>query len=236
LSLIERSERDPDLEPLRTRIVERFRSMVGRTIDVELASAERAFRAGKLAVTIQGCDRIAKLLEHLDGRAREVARHATEALVTRLVASHGAVVEPVRGEFVFGTASSFTSSLMPSLVKGLESKGYLPARAGSPWAEEWKQAPYRMSVQVSEHKEGFYLSSQSRVTLIRVHLSLTVKGVKVWEQFPGARARVPVPNLPTLAAGASAPGDIEQVLYKDALGQIAEKVGLSLTGLPECGP
>ncbi len=189
LNLIARSERDPDLEPLGSRIAQRFRSKVGQHLDVELASAERSFRDGKVVVALQSCDRIAKLLKHLDAAGRQTRRQATEELVTRLLASHGVVVAPIQGKFVFGSEASFTSSLIPVVLKGLEGKGYLPYRAESPWADSWKRARYRLQIRVAEQREGTYLSSESRVTLIRVNLMLTAHGVEKWQTFP-ARGRV----------------------------------------------
>ncbi len=188
LNLIARSDRDPDLEPLRLRIAQRFRSAVGQHVDVELTSARRSFDSGKVAVSLQSCDRIAKLLKHLDPESQQARRHDTEELVTRLLASHGVVVESTHGDFIFGSESSYSSRLLPVVVKGLEAKDYLPYRANSPWADLWKHALYRLQVRVSEQTEGNYLSSQSRLTLIRVQLTLTAQGVQKWQTYPGAGA------------------------------------------------
>ena len=241
LNLIARSEHDPDLEPLEPRIAHQFQSMVGKHVDAELASARRSFDSGKVIVSLQTCDRIAKLFRHLDAEGQQTRRRATEDLVTHLLESHGVVVEPTHGEFVFGSESSYTSKLEPVLVNGLEAKGYLPYRAGSPWAGLWKKARYRLQFHVSEQQEGSYLSSQSRLTLIRVHMTLTAHGAQKWQTFPGARSRVPIPNLPAYLSGRLAvqsdrSEEVERLLYKDALGQVDEKVGLALTNLPVCPP
>jgi hypothetical protein len=241
LNLIARSEHDLDLESLKPRVVQRFRSVIGQYVDAELSSARRSFDSGQVVVALQSCDRIATLLVHLDPDRQQARRHETEELVTRLLARRGVVVEPTHGDFVFGSESSYTSSLVPVAVKALEAKAYLPYRARSPWADLWKHAMYRLEIHVSEHQEGFYPSSQSRLTLIRVHLVLTAHGVQKWQTFPGARARVPLPNLPTYQSGGLAfqserSEEFERLLYKDALGQADEKVGLALTNLPACPP
>ena len=56
-----------------------------------------------------------------------------------------------------------------------------------------------------------------------------------------ARSRVPVPDLPaylsrSLAVGSAPSEEVEHLLYKDALGQMKEKVSLALTNMPECAP
>jgi hypothetical protein len=240
LNLIARSERDPDLEPLRPPIVQGFRAMAGRQVDAELTAAQRSVHDGRVVVALQACERIAPLLEHLDPDSRRTRRRATEELVTGLLASHGVVVEPAHGSFVFGSESSYTASLVPLVVKALETQDYLPYRADSPWAESWKHAAgYRMQIQVSEQQEGNYPSTQSRVTLIRIELLLTAQGAPKWRSSPGARSRAPLPNLPAylsgnLAAQSERSQELERLLYKDALGQVGEKVSLALTNLPAC--
>jgi hypothetical protein len=233
LNLIARSDHDPDLEPLKPRIAQGFRSAVGQYVDAELTSARRSFDSGKVVVSLQACDRIAKLLEHLDPDSQQARRHDTEELVTRLLARRGVVVEPRHGDYVFGSESSYASSLVPVLVNALEAKDYLPYRGRSPWARLWKHALYRLQFQVSEQLEGAYLSSQSRLTLIRIHLILTAQGDQKWQTFPGARSRVPLPKLPAyqaghLASGADRSEELEYLLYKDALGQVDEKISLAL--------
>jgi hypothetical protein len=241
LNLIARSEHDPDLEPLQSRIVQRFRSKVGQRLDAELASARRMSGTGHVAGALEACDRIPKLLKHLDVADQRVRRHDAEELVTRLLERHGIVIGPMQGEFLFGSEATYQTSLLPVVSKRLEAKGYLPNRAGSPWADLWKKARYRLNVHISERKEGTYPSSQSRLTLIRVRLLLTTNGVSTWENAPGSRARVPVPNLPAYQSGnlavESGSSDVlEQLLFKDALSQVGEKVNLALTSMPACEP
>ncbi len=237
LNLIARSEADPDLEPLRLPIARQFRSRVGQHVDGELASAQRSFQSGQVVNALQSCDRIAKLLKHLDPDSQQARRSVAEKLVTSLLASHGVLVDLTHGDFVFGSETTYAAQLEPVVVKALEAKDYLPYRANSPWADLWKHALYRMEVHVHEQREGYYPSSQSRLTLIRVHLTLIAQGVQKWQQFPGARSRVPLRDLPAgLAVQSDQSEEIERRLYKDALGQLDDKVSLALTNLPACPP
>src|SRR5262249_52631540 len=98
LNLIARGDHDPDVESLKPRIGEQFRSAVRQRVGAELVSARRSFDSGKVVVSLQSCDGIAKLLTHLDPDSRQAMRHDTEELVTRLLATHGVVVEAPQGQ------------------------------------------------------------------------------------------------------------------------------------------
>jgi hypothetical protein len=124
---------------------------VRRETDSALGDARRAFQAGQVVRSLRSCDRIARLLEHLGPESQQAIRRQTEELVIQLLSTHGVVIEPPHGEFVFGSQSSYVSTLVPVLIKALESKGYLPYRESSPWRALWSHAHYHLRLDVSEY-------------------------------------------------------------------------------------
>jgi hypothetical protein len=239
LNLSARARRDPDLAPLRPRIQEQFQAVVRHRVDSELAAARKAFESGKVVASLHACDQIAKLLPHLESDSRQGARRATEALVTRLVETHGVVVEAPEGEFVFGSQASYVADLLPVLLQGLEAKNYLPNRAESPWHDLWKHARYRLRLEVSEQFERNYLATENRLTRINARLALSSGGNLVWQAIPTALTTVPLPNLPAylssrLAASPQRRDDQERMLYDNARGQILERFSYHLIHMPAC--
>jgi hypothetical protein len=241
LDLIARCDHDPDLQSLKPKIGEQFRLVILQQADAELASARHAFELGKVLASLQSCERIAKLLAHLDPNHGQTVRCDTEELVARLLAAHGVVVELLHGDFVSGSESSYVASMVPLAVKALEAKDYLPYRPGSPWAGLWKHARYHLQLDVSERLEGHYPSTDNRLTRIDVHVTLTAGGVQKWETRPTVRTSVPLPNLPAFVSERLEvkPGRsdaIERLLYNDARGRIDERVALALSNVRPCCP
>jgi hypothetical protein len=239
LNLIARCGHDTDLAALRPRIEERFRSVVKQRSDSELAFARQAFESGTVVASLESCDRIGKLLPHLSPEIRQAVRHEVEALVTRLVETHGIVVEAPQGQFVLGSHSSYVSTMLPVLVKALEAKNYLPNRASSPWRDLWTHALYHLRLDVSESQEGNYLSSENRLTRIEARLTLTSRDDVVWQTIPTARTTVPLPNLPNylstlLAVSPKRREDLERLLYDNARAQIDGKFAYALNNMPSC--
>jgi hypothetical protein len=239
LNLSERARRDPDLALLRPRIHEQFQAMVRRQVDSELAAARKAFESSQVVGSLSACDRIAKLLPHLDPDSRQGARRATEGLVTRLVETHGVVVEAPQGEFVFGSQASYVADLLPVLLQGLEAKNYLPDRSESPWHGLWKHAGYHLRLEISEQFERNYLATENRLTRINARLALTSGGNLVWHAVPTALTKNPLPNLPAyhssrLASSPKRRDDLERLLYENARGQILEKFSYHLMHMPPC--
>ncbi len=168
-------------------------------------------------------------------------RRETEALVERLVETHGVSLETPRGDFVHGSFETYRATLVPMLAKALEAKGYLPFRESSPWKSAWQKAMYHMRLEVSERREGNYLSTENRLTRIEARLSLTSSRKLVWQTIPTARTTVPLPNLPVflssrLASRSERTDECEHLLYENARGQIDEKFGYALSNLPACCP
>lgn len=241
LNLIARSEKDEDLAPTRPRILDGFRRSVRRQSTIELEAASRAFGSGRVLAAMAACDRVAALLPHLETEARVEVRRASQDQVDRLVETHGVTLETPRGEFIAGSHETYRAHLLPVLIKSLEAKGYLPERESSPWKASWRKAIYQMRLQVSEHREGNYLSSQNRLTRIVSHLTLTSGGRVVWETMPSARTTVPMPGLPAylssrLAVSPARSDEFERLLYENARGQIDGKFLQALSQMPPCCP
>jgi hypothetical protein len=239
LNLLARCDHDPDLATLQPRIDEQFRSRVRQQADSELAFAHQSLESGRVVVSLQSCNRVAQLLPHLPTPSRQPVQRAAEELVQRLVRTHGVVVEAPQGQFVFGSHSSYVSTMVPVLVKALEAKNYLPYRDHSPWGKFWADALYRLRLEVSEQLEGNYLSTENRLTLIEARLTLTSPGTQIWRTTPRARSTVPLPKLPAyqssrLAVRRDRSEELERLLYDDARGQIDAKFGYALSQMPAC--
>jgi hypothetical protein len=239
LNLLARARKDPDLRALAPAFEEEFRGVVQRQATFELGSARRSFDSGQVVASLQACDRIARLLPHLPPGIGAEVRSETEALVERLVATHGVALETQRGDFVLGSFETYRATLTPLLVKALEAKGYLPYRESSPWRSAWQKAMYHMRLEVSERREGNYLSTENRLTRIEARLTLSTSRKLVWQTIPTARTIVPLPNLPVylssrLAAQPERSQECERLLYENARGQIDEKFGYALSNMPAC--
>lgn len=241
LNLVARTQKDPDLKVLAARVDQGFQQSVRQEAGRELASARHNFDTRQVVESLRGCDRIAALVPHLTGSEADGLRRDASELATRLVEGHGVAIETTRGEFVLGSQESYRSSLLPVLIKALEAKGYLPSRESSPWRSAWTGAKYRLRMQVSERREGNYMSSQNRLTRIEARVSLTSGDRLVWQTIPTARTAVPLPRLPVqlstqIAASLERRDDIERLLYENARGQIDEKFSYALGNMPPCCP
>jgi hypothetical protein len=241
LTLVARSNKDRDLATLRPRALEAFHRSLRQQAATELQAARRDFDSGHVVASIEACERIAKLLPHLPSDAEAAVRRETEALVVRLVETHGVALETPKGVFVFGTPETYRGKLLAMLTRGLENKGYLPCRETSPWKSAWQKSLYHLRLEVSERLVGNYFSSENRLTWIEAHLILESPQRVVWENRPIAQTTVPLPGLPAYLSGrlAASPAHIEEferLLYENARRQIDDKFGQALTFMPACCP
>jgi hypothetical protein len=241
LNLLARSKKDPDVSGLQSRIEDTFRISVQHQGARELDAARQAFEAGRVVASLRTCDRIAAFFPYLTTDSRAELRAATEELVNRLVATRGVALETSMGTSVMGSYESYRARLLPVLVQALEAKGFLPYSDTSPWKAAWQHALYRLRLEVSERREGNYLSSENRLTRIESRLTLTTGDRLVWETMPTARTTVPLPGLPAyqtvraeLKRDRSA--ELERLLYENARGQIEGKFSQSLGHMPACCP
>jgi hypothetical protein len=231
-----RAAKDRDLETLAGPIEEQFRASLQKRVDRDLDNARRSFESLDVAAALSYCNQIAGFVRHLPAKTQTEILSETKELVTRLIATHGIMVEVPKGRFLYGSGS-YVSDMLPVLSKALEAKGYLPNRDSSPWSELWSQAAYRIKLDVSERQEGNYLSSENRLTRIEAALSLMSQEKVIWQTKPTARSSVPLPNLPAYLARRVATNrseEFESLLYKSAREQIDEKFRLALSNMPAC--
>jgi hypothetical protein len=240
LNVVSRTDKDPDLAPLSASINQQFMAALNQVLDFELVAARRSFASRQILSSLTSCERIAGLLNHLPPGQRTTIRAATEELVIRLISTHGVMIEPPQGVFVFGSRS-YTSNMVPAVVNAFEAKGYLPYRKSYRWRDQWKHATYHASIIVSEKLEGDYLSSANRLTRIEVRLTVTKSGqaAPVFQTMPTARSSSPLPKLPLylsnrLAMSGERTEEVEKLLYDDARGQVDERLAHSLRNMPEC--
>jgi hypothetical protein len=239
LNLIARTTKDPDLATLGPAVLAEFRRNLQHQIATELESGRRDFDAGRVVPSIEACERIAKLLPHLPPDAQAEVRRETEALVFRLIETHGVALETTQGHFEFGTLETYRGKLLAMLTRGLENKGYLPYRESSPWKSAWQKSRYNLRLEVSERLFGNYFSSQNRLTRIEAHLILRSPQKVVWETRPTAQTKTPLPGLTAfdssrLAVNPARLEEFERRLYENARGQIDEKFGQALSFMPAC--
>ena len=236
LNLIARAARDHDLAPLSKKIDQQFQTSLGDQVSRYLASARLSFASGNVRNSMNDCDRIGALIGHLATKAQAAVRNDTEGLVTELTRTSGVTVVVPQGRFIYGS-SSYVSALLPVLGEALEAKNYLPRRESSPWRELWRQSLYQVDLDVQEFQEGSYLSSQNRLTLIQVMLTITSRGNRIWQTTPRARSHVPVPGLPAHLASRVAmerSEEFERLLYKNARDQLDQKFSMALVNMPVC--
>jgi hypothetical protein len=191
-------------------------------------------------MAFEHCEALAPLAAQLPKPDRGRLQGEASAIVVGLVDRQGVLVDPPHGHFLTGSMARYNAHMMPTLVKGLKAKGYLPRPDASPWRDRWSRAPYRFSLEVNEQLEGNYMASENRLTRIDTHLKLIKNGIEIWYTTPTARTRVPLPNLPGYfsARVALSPARIEEferLLYDNARSQIDEKFTFALSHIPECG-
>ena len=238
LNLIARAERDADVAQLSTRIDEGFQASLSEQTKRELESGRQLFDSGALSRSMDACDRVGALIKHLSKVSQPAVRKQTEALVEQLVRTAGIVVDVRSGEFLYGS-NSYVADMVPVLEKALESKGYLPRREKSAWRDLWRDSPFHAQLDVSETKEGNYLSSENRLTLIHCELTVTAGDRRIWQSTPRSRSVVPLPGLPAYLASRVAVSpersdEFERLLYKNARDQIDQKFSTALANMPQC--
>jgi hypothetical protein len=238
LNLIARAEHDADLAPVSPKIDEAFQASLHEQTKRELATGRQFLAAGNLSNSMDACDRLAALVKHLSKASQAPVREETRSLVEELVKTAGILVDVHAAEFVYGS-SSYVADMTPVLEKALESKGYLPRRGRSDWRDLWRDSPFQARLDVSETKEGNYLSSENRLTLIHAELTVTSGARQIWQTTPRARSVVPLPGLPAYLASRVAVSpersdEFERLLYKSARDQIDQKFGTALANMPQC--
>ncbi len=238
LNLIAWAERDTDLAQLGPQIEEGFQASLLEQAKRELALGRQLFDSGSKSSAMDACDRVGVLFNHLSKASVPGVRKEAESLAGDLVRTAGIAVIVRPGSFVYGS-SSYVSEMVPVLERALEAKGYLPRREGSVWRDTWRQSPFEARLSVDERKEGNYLSSQNRLTLIHIELAVTLGQRQIWQTTPRARSECPLPDLPAylatqVAVSSERKDEFERLLYKNARDQVDQKFGAALANMPPC--
>jgi hypothetical protein len=236
LNLIAWAERDSDLAPLSPQIDEGFQAALVEQAQREIALGRKLFDSGSMSGAMDACDRVGALLNHLSKASGPGVRKEAVSLATDLVRTAGIAVVVRPGSFVYGS-NSYVSEMVPVLERALEAKGYLPRREASVWRETWRESPFEARLSVDERKEGNYMSSQNRLTLIHIELTVTLGQQQIWQTTPRARSESPLPDLPNylatqVAVSPERKDDFERLLYKNARDQVDQKFGAALANMP----
>jgi hypothetical protein len=237
LTLAEKAK-DPAIESLVGPIEAKLAAVRLKRAEVDLATARKAFEdnrdADAFAVAERLYDRAGDLSRSDAANYQAEARAILEAAVTR----KGVALPPVVGRFATGSAEAYTKLLDHSRTEILRSKGYLPEPRKSDWSTLWEQkAPFRLTVQVVEIQQDYYLSSINKTTQIDGILEFLQSERVIWKKGVVARTREPLPDLPAMLAGHLATSDkrdpeTERRLHDDALKQFVEQAAKNLRGLP----
>jgi hypothetical protein len=240
LNLQARTTADADLAPLKSEVLERFHKKLTQVIETDLKEARAAIEAGNATGAFDKCDALPSMLDHLPTQSQASLRREAEQIVLQVIARHGLFIEPPRGTFLRGSESNYNTTMIPAIGKAVRAKGYVPQPSSPAWRDRWSQAPFRLTLNLSERLEGNYMASENRLTRIDAQLSLYHKGKAIWKTTPTARTAVPLPNLPAYLATrlALSPARIEEfehLLYLNARKSIDEKFAFFLSHIPPCG-
>jgi hypothetical protein len=239
LNLQARVGADHDLGNIQKDVRARFGATLHHWIDADEAEAQAAVRSRRPIVAVERCSAAAAIAIHLAPDDKQAVMRRLGAIVLPLIESRGAVIDRPAGDFVFGTEAGYDKALRPAMIKALDDKGYLPPAPNSPWRDDWKRAPYRLSISLHEHQEGNYLSTQNRLTRIEARVVFSRLGVEIWKTSPNAKTKVPLPSFPSflstrLALNSERLNDVEKLLYDNARDGIADRFKAALGGLPGC--
>lgn len=241
LTLRARAARDPALVGLGPAIESALEKARTAWAEADAAEAARAFGEGRLEQAMELCERQYRTADDLGPGDRETIQDRATALARRMIERHGAIVEPVRGQFAVGTPESYAEQLGPAFREGLRAHGYLVPDPQTAWPKLWAEhAPFRIALEVVERQDDPYFQSPNRLTSIQGKLEVRRGPVSLWHDRPNARTQVPVPGLPALqasrlAVSAHRSPDLERFLYDNARSVLKDRLGLSLRNLP-AGP
>jgi len=239
--LATRAGRDPALEGLGTSVLAELQRLRLLWVEADLAAAAAALAANQPVRAWESCLRASETAADLAAEPRRRLLAESTVLARRLIAAHGTVLEPVRGQFTLGTPKGYEALLFPGLVAALRGRGYLTRPDGSDaWDDLWSSvAPYKVTVEVSEHQETPYLQSPNHLCRIDARLELTREGSRLWHEAPTVRTEVPLPGLPAYQASRLAVSnrrspDFEKLLYDNARDNLVERLSFFLRNLPPC--
>ena len=157
-----------------------------------------AAEAGRPDRAMELCERLYRTADGLpDGPRRRLQAGAAE-LATRVIARHGAIIEPVKGQFTLGSPGSYASDLRPLFLDGLRSHGYLP-RPASPSGPSSLEPDPALPARVRGGRARRTPPTSSRRTgsaASRAGWRSPRGSVSLWHDTPMARTPVPLPGSP----------------------------------------
>jgi hypothetical protein len=242
LTLQARVVRDPALLVLESSILAALERHRLRWAEADSAEARKAFEAGQVARAMELTERQYRTAAELNPEPRRRLQNDATGLARELIARHGTIFEPVRGQFTLGTPESYTSQIRPALFDALRSRGYLPRPVQACWGELWAGlAPFRVSFEVNEQHDDTYFQSPNRVSLIDTRFAIARKDASSahWQERPRARTAIPVPGLPAyqasrMAVSAHRSQEFERVLYENARTNLLDRLHTLFRNLPPC--
>lgn len=240
LSLRARISRDSDLAAIQRSTDTAFYAQVNKSLGSEFRIATTSLESHKFESSLESCLRLERMLKYLPPDVREQRRSRLESIVAALVQAAGVVVTASHGELLEDSRhQSYTPELMRTATTALRDQGYLPPPLEVPWRSFWSQAPYRLNLEVVEHREGNYHATQNRLTRIEVHLTLSTRHAPMWSATSVARSRVPLVEIPPsiskqLAISRERIKAFENLLYADAESLINGHLAATVQDLPRC--
>jgi hypothetical protein len=234
----DRARHDPALAPLAATIKARLESSRRRQVEADLEIATQAYEAGKDAQAFEVAERLHDRAGALPRSDAERFQKEARSLLEAAVARSGVALPLVGGRFVAGSAEAYTAILERHQVETARARGFLPQPRRSPWAMLWdEKAPFRMTVQIAETQDQFYLESKNRTTQVDGTFELLHEGRVVWKTRVVTRTRTFLPDLTAYHGGRVATGDkrnpeTERRLHDDAVRQFVEQTVKNLRGFP----
>jgi hypothetical protein len=240
LTLLARVRKNEALDGLEPRVLAALDKLRLRWVEADAKAAEAAAAAGKPAESMELCRRQYKTADELPKPDRAEWQARATVLARRIIARHGALIEPVRGKFTQGSSESYAALFKPAVNPAFLSAGYLPRPADTVFEDLWTSlAPYRLTIEVNEHQDETYLESLNRITSMDATLTLTRQGERLWKVTPLAKTTVPLPGLPAYQAGRVSVGghrnvEFERLLYENARANLLNQIRSQLGRLPPC--
>ncbi len=238
--LRDRVRTNPALDELRGPVDAAFAVSAEKEAVANLKAADALLAGEKPDAVLALCESAVLAADELTSARREPIRAEARALVVRLVARSGLVVDPIQGEFLDGQASrkALTATVAPRLTDALHRRGFLPRPEKSAFAAVWDEAaPYHLTLHASEKYDGRFFQSPLRTVALAVHVVLTRDGSSVWESRATGKTRLPPRGMSAyeayhLAATKDRDPAQERKLYDDARSALGEVLGNTLHNLP----
>jgi hypothetical protein len=240
-SVLSAIQGDPNLAPYAAVIPTRIDQALVLWAEADLQAARAAFDSGDASRAIEICERLVGNISTIGNERSRQARAAADTLVAAVVPLRGVRLGSIQGHYTLGTADSYASILQGQVAAALRQRGYVVRPPATFWGPLWdQQAPFQMTVKLSERYVAVYPQTNDRMTTIDARLALEQKAKPrpIWEATVFLRSRYPNPELRKIATGKRAREyglrnpESELVLYRDARAPLAQSLAKQLETLP----